>query len=109
MKRNIPLLLLAVVLQMNNAHADQQQLSNYLPPVSDVIYDVNMTPIPITDLQLESMPLMRTQSSMDRMKTELDKVKVSMRYFLKKDVLKKNGMRPIISKKSITFRYTYRW
>lgn len=112
MKIKTLLLLLTAVLPISYAYANDQQLSSYyLQPLPSIIYDVTMTspPMPMTELRLNNIQLMQTQSSLDRMKTKLDTVKVNMRYFLKKDILKKNGMRPIIRRKSITLRYTYRW
>ena len=98
-------LLLTIVLPVSSSDADNKPLPFYFQPMPIITPNI-ISPIPINSFneigQKKAIKLFKIQSSVDRIKS-------NMRYFITKDTLKENGLRPILKRRSITIHYTYRW
>jgi len=105
MKKKALFLLLILVLPVSYSQADNKSFPHYLQQLPTIIPNI-IYPIPIKlsheTGQKNAVKLFKIQSS-------VDKIKSDMRYFVTKDTLKKNGLRPIIKRRSIAIHYTYRW
>ncbi len=105
MKKKAFILLLIIILPVSYSHANDKPFPHYLQQlpvlIPNIIYATPIKPLN-NKKQKNTIRLFKTQSSVDR-------IKGNIRYFMKKDSLKKNGLRPIIKRRSIALHYTYHW